>query len=199
MGGPFSCSKDGQHQRVRMIRRQKGARNSTGGRKSTSGAGPLGRGGKRDARFSAKKRKAKPAKKAIFEFVVEGIPLSGNNRNPEAREWRRHVADAAIEALPGWRVPRRNDPDISAVLMFFHTGPCAIDTDNIPKHVLDALKGIAYEDDRIIAQVTVRRTEQKGGFELINPPPLIVRHLGITPQFLYVKLCGPPRHEEMPD
>lgn len=182
-----------------MIRKPRAARGATDRGNVGNRSGSRGQSVFQNSGFNAKKRSAKGRKKTIFEFVVEGIPLSGNNKGPEAREWRRRVAEAAADALPGWRVPRRNDPDISAVLMFFHTGPCAIDTDNIPKHVLDALKGLAYEDDRIIAQVIVRRTEQRGGFELVNPPPLLVRHLGVTPQLLYVKLCGPPDHDQMPD
>ncbi len=134
--------------------------------------------------------------KPRLEFVVEGIPVSANNDRRAARKWKERVGIAALGRLGDW--PYRDHGELSALMVLFHTGPYACDTDNIPKHVLDALTGLAFDDDDRVAQVVVRRTRQIPGFELLNPPPLIAERLGAASHFLYVRIEDGPDHSAMP-
>ncbi len=134
--------------------------------------------------------------RSAFECIVEGVPISANNDRRAARKWRETVASAVAAALGDWRV--RSDGELSALMVFFHTGPYVCDTDNIPKHVLDAMKGLVFDDDRRITQVTARRTRQGGGFEMIDPPALVIGNLGVVPHFLYVRIENGPNHSLMP-
>lgn len=131
-----------------------------------------------------------------FEFVVEGIPVSANNDRPAARQWKARVGTAAACYLRGWGF--RDTGELSALMVLFHTGPYACDTDNIPKHVLDALTGVVFDDDDRVTQVVVRRTRQLPGLEIIDPPPLVATHLGLCSHFLYVRIEDGPDHSAMP-
>ena len=132
-----------------------------------------------------------------FECIVEGIPISANNDRKAARAWRSRVAEAGARAMDGWQF--RSSGELSALMVLFHTGIYICDTDNIPKHVLDALKGLTYEDDRIITQVTVRRTQLTPGLIIADPPPLVAAQLGDVPHFLYIYLGEGPDHRWLPN
>ncbi len=159
----------------------------------------------RDTRGSSAARQAPGATKGrrarnvdrhpSFEFVVEGIPVSANNDRRAARRWKERVGTAALGHLDGWQF--RDEGELSALLVLFHTGPYACDTDNIPKHVLDALNGIVFDDDNRVTQVVVRRTRQVAGFELSDPPPLVAEYLGTSSHFLYVRIEDGPDHRFM--
>lgn len=131
-----------------------------------------------------------------FECVIEGVPVSANNDRRAARRWRAHVAETAAGFLSGWQY--RTSGELSAHLVMFHTGTYKGDTDNIPKHVLDALKGLVYDDDRLISHVTVRRTAQGGGLELVDPPVMLAGMIGQAPDFLYVRIGAGPDHRHLP-
>ncbi len=133
---------------------------------------------------------------APFECVIEGLPVSANNDRKAARRWRQRVAETAAGFLSGWRF--RSEGDLAALIVLFHTGPFRLDTDNIPKHVLDALTGLVYRDDRMITQVIARRTRQGPGFVLTDPPPLVAAHLGACSHFVYVRIGDGPDHGAMP-
>jgi hypothetical protein len=131
-----------------------------------------------------------------LEFVIEGIPVSGNNRGPNGDRWRARVTASVAAALPDGFRPFEGEA--AAVIVYFHEGPCALDTDNIAKHTLDGLSGLVYADDRILSQVILRRTDQGPGLDLEDPPPLVAEWLGRAPDFVYVRIDPPPPHERMP-
>ncbi len=133
---------------------------------------------------------------ATFEAIVEGIPVSGNNERRAARVWKQMVAEAAAPFVGTWRFRERGE--LSALMVLFHTGSKHCDTDNIPKHVLDALQGLVYANDRQISQVVVRQTRQHAGFVVTDPPPLVAARLGEISDFLYVRIADGPVHGIMP-
>lgn len=155
-------------------------------------AGPLG--STQDQ--AGDRARARPAQDRPLEFIVEGIPISANNDRRAARAWKARVAAAAAECLGSWRF--REAGELSALMILFHTGPYACDTDNIPKHVLDALTGLAFDDDRRVTHVVARRTRQCAGFEIQDPPPLVAENLGFRSHFLYVLITDGPDHTALP-
>ncbi len=149
----------------------------------------------RDTGFTAARPRIGHGTGTCLEFIVEGIPVSANNDRRAARRWKERVGIAALQRMGSWAY--RDSGELAAVMVLFHTGPYACDTDNIPKHVLDALTGLAFDDDDRVAQVVVRRTRQVSGFELLDPPPLVAERLGASSHFLYVRIEDGPDHTAM--
>ena len=131
-----------------------------------------------------------------FEFIVAGVPLSDLSDNDPARErWRRQVKAAAAAEWPRGAKPIVSP--VSAVIAYFHAGDSDLDVDNIPKLILDALKGLTYVDDRQIEQLTIRRTRVVPGEVLTAGSLLIAGDTEIVPPFVYIRLDQPPNHAEL--
>jgi hypothetical protein len=129
-----------------------------------------------------------------FEFVVAGVPVSDQSENDRARErWRRQVRAAAAAAWSKGAKPLESS--VSIVIAFFHSGESDLDVDNIPKLVLDAVKGLIYTDDHQVEQVTIRRTRIVPGDVLTAMPFLIDAEIG--PPFVYIRVDPPPNHAEL--
>ncbi|NPV06955.1 MAG: RusA family crossover junction endodeoxyribonuclease [Anaerolineae bacterium] len=85
------------------------------------------------------------AKQAV---LVESMrPLSGGAKHKRA--YQNAVAAAACQA----QVPRLASRRLYSKVYYFHRGRSTIDADNLSKPTLDALTGLAYEDD---AQIVLR-------------------------------------------
>ena len=84
-----------------------------------------------------------------LEFVVEGPPVSQQARNRELRRiWRQRVRRAARRRWP-MEDPPSVGPVMFTIIHFYDNR--MLDVDNLPKPILDALKGLVFQDD---AQVT---------------------------------------------
>ena len=60
------------------------------------------------------------------------------------------------------------------------------DVDNIPKPILDALKGIVYEDDRQVSDLLCRKRELGGDLLIRNPSAAVLESLGHGEPFLHI-------------
>lgn len=100
----------------------------------------------------------------MFDFRVEGQPI------PKARPrvWKGHAhtpqrtkawADVVGWAARAARVPL-HEGDIYVSLMFQRKGKQRADVDNLAKNCMDALNGIAWDDDKQI--VALRATVTYG-------------------------------------
>lgn len=100
----------------------------------------------------------------VFSFCVEGPPVPWKRAIPYAlgraikdertRAYQRLIATvASLRVPPGWRKDGGFAVDVLVFLKSTRRG----DKDNYEKNVLDALKGIAYVDDR---QVDDGRTQK---------------------------------------
>lgn len=49
-----------------------------------------------------------------------------------------------------------------------------MDVDNIPKPILDALKGVVYSDDRQVTDLLCRKRALRGALRIHNPSPLLI-------------------------
>ena len=79
-----------------------------------------------------------------FELVMEQAPVSNQARRRERRDkWIRTVKSSA-SAIWGLEPPV-TEPVMVSITYFFDDTP--VDVDNIPKPILDGLKGVVFQDD----------------------------------------------------
>ena len=89
-----------------------------------------------------------------FEFVVMGVPVSQQTRRRERlARWRLEVENAAKQR---WDAGPPNDGAVMVIITYVFEGP-SLDVDNVPKPVLDALKGLVYEDDSQVTDLLCRK------------------------------------------
>ena len=130
------------------------------------------------------------------DFVVPGTPRTPQTNSPKSRnDWKARVGAAAAKAWPRDHPPFTEE--LSAVIVHFYTETTNIDVDGIAKLILDALKGAAIEDDGLISQVLLRKTNQ-AGLVVSNPTPILADTLGSHASFVYVRLGNAPDRKELP-
>ncbi len=133
-----------------------------------------------------------------FDFVVVGIPRTAQTKSPKSREdWKQKVAQAARSRWPVGQPPF--SADVKVTIIYFYEDITFIDVDAIAKYVLDGLEGVAYEDDRIVSDLTLRKANQLGDRSVANPPAVLADALGQYAQFVYVRVTEAPDHRELPE
>ena len=130
------------------------------------------------------------------DFVIPGTPRTPQTKSQKSRnDWKARVRAAAEQARPKTHPPFTEE--LSAIIVHFYTEATNIDVDGIAKLILDALKGAVIEDDGLISQVVLRKTNQ-AGLVVSNPPPILADTLGSHDSFVYVRLGNAPDHKELP-
>ncbi len=71
------------------------------------------------------------------------------------------------------------------VITYFFKGE-ALDVDNMPNPILDALKGMVYADDDQITDLVCRKRDRDRDLQFENPSPALVETLGRSEQFLHI-------------
>lgn len=71
----------------------------------------------------------------------------------------------------------------------------SMDIDNLPKPILDALKGLVYLDDEQITDVVCRKRNLHGDFRLENPSSVLAEGFGRGNEFLYILVENAPDQE----
>ena len=89
-----------------------------------------------------------------LEFILIGSPRSQQASRIGLRAWRRRVQEEAERHLESGGAPFDGNVKI-AILYFYDDAP--MDVDNIPKPILDALKGLVYNDDSQITDLVCRK------------------------------------------
>lgn len=70
-------------------------------------------------------------------------------------------------------------------ITYFYDGH-SLDVDNIPKPILDALKGIVYDDDHQVSDLLCRKRELGGDLLIRNPSAAVLDSLGDGEPFLHI-------------
>ncbi len=65
-----------------------------------------------------------------------------------------------------------------------------VDVDNIIKPIQDALIGLVYEDDLLIADVESHRRPLADAFDITNYPPLLVKGILSGKECVYVRVSN---------
>lgn len=121
-----------------------------------------------------------------FELVMTGAPVSnqtrrGRERRQRRRDWIQEVRQAAEQE---WGTERPHDRAVAVTITYFYDGRSP-DVDNIPKPILDALKGIVYHDDRQVSDLLCRKREL-GDLLIRNPSAAVLESLGDGQPFLQI-------------
>ena len=88
-----------------------------------------------------------------LEFCIVGAPRSQQASRLGLRAWQRRVRS---EAERRWEGGAPFDGDVKIAITYFYNA-APMDVDNIPKPILDALKGLAYHDDSQITDLACRK------------------------------------------
>lgn len=108
----------------------------------------------------------------LFEFVVDGPPVSAQAKRKDTKEkWKRRVRQTAEQAWPPNRTPFSGF--LTVEITYFCDDLAAIDADNIPKPINDALIGLAFYSDAEILDCVVRKRDRTAGMIIVNPSPVL--------------------------
>ncbi len=73
----------------------------------------------------------------------------------------------------------------------------SLDVDNIPKPILDALKGLVYVDDNQVTDIVCRKRNLHGA-RIENPPSVLAEGFDRGNEFLYVVVEDAPDQGVIP-
>ena len=79
--------------------------------------------------------------------------------------------------------------EVMVVITYFFKGE-ALDVDNMPKPILDALNGLVYADDSQITDLVCRKRDRNRDLQFENPSSVLVETLGRSEQFLYITVAN---------
>jgi crossover junction endodeoxyribonuclease RusA len=123
-----------------------------------------------------------------FEFNVDGPPVSQQARRPERlAAWKVSVRAKAHEFWPK-EAPAVEQEITVEITHFFEGAPA--DVDNIPKPILDALKGLVYVDDRQVTDLVSRRRPLGGPHKVDSLSPTLAEGLAEGREFLHIRIVA---------
>ena len=120
-----------------------------------------------------------------FDFTVPGEPLSLNNSNSRSRQlWRQNVRHSARFRWRGG--PPFNQRVKVTIISFFNNNSAPFDVDNVPKRILDALKGLIIVDDHQITDLISLKRNRDENLQFTTLPPVMYTSLQNPDPFVYV-------------
>ena len=127
-----------------------------------------------------------------FEFALEGSPVSQQTRRRALlRQWTQNVRNAAERHWDGG-APAAGDIAVSIVYVFDGD---PLDVDNIPKPVLDALKGLVYLDDNQVTDLICRKRRKRNNLRTAQASPVFEEFISNYNQLIYVRISDAPGAE----
>ena len=128
-----------------------------------------------------------------FEFTVDGPPVSYQTRNRTGlREWRRRVRTVAERHWPVGEPPA-SGPVMFTIIHFYDDRE--MDTDNIPKPIIDALKGLVFQDDDQVTDLVCRKRYIHNTFRVERTSDTLRENLDRRDEFVYIVVEGAPEQE----
>lgn len=127
-----------------------------------------------------------------FEFIVDGSPVSQQAKKASRRRaWQSDVAAAA--ARP-WQARPAVVEDCAVTINYFCFDTTedrrhSLDVDNVPKPILDALKGLVYVDDKQVIDVVCRRRNLFEDLRTDNLAPFLTAYVLGPDPFVYVAIA----------
>jgi crossover junction endodeoxyribonuclease RusA len=128
----------------------------------------------------------------MFEFLIPKRPLSLQAKSPSLRAWKGFVR---AEAAKSWNGPEIQTGDLQLTLVYL-CGISPPDTDNIVKPIQDALVGLVFSDDGLIADVESHRRPLHGTFDLTQLPQLVLKGIASGQECVYVQVSNSRPLEE---
>ena len=122
-----------------------------------------------------------------FEMIMEQAPVSSQTRRRHRfHEWRQDLESAARQ-IWGLDTPVTH-PIMVTITYFFDDTP--VDVDNIPKPVLDALKGLVFRDDSQVYDLLCRKRDRADNLRFDRPPRNLIHALNNSRQVIHVKVAA---------
>ena len=126
-----------------------------------------------------------------FEFIIPGPPVSQQaRRNARKEQWMQDVKNAASH----WRPEPALTTEVMVTIHYFFDGP-RLDVDNIPKPILDALKGLVYADDALVTDIVCRARQVNGNLIIDDATDLFRSALRDFDEFLHIRIENSPVQE----
>lgn len=126
-----------------------------------------------------------------FEFVVEGVPVSLQTKNSQAKfNWKQKVLNEAIGLWKQGDLPSTDK--LQVTIIYFYDTIATIDVDNMLKPIIDALISLIYVDDNQITDV-IGRKRKIGEYIVPNLSPLLTKSLKKSLDFVYVQIELAPK------
>ncbi|NJL88824.1 MAG: RusA family crossover junction endodeoxyribonuclease [Coleofasciculaceae cyanobacterium SM2_1_6] len=121
-----------------------------------------------------------------FDFLIPKRPVSLQTRKTaNLQSWKQYVRS---EAAKTWKGQIFSGKDIQLTLIYLcNSDP--VDTDNIIKPIQDALIGLIYDDDLLIADIDSHRRSLSGTFDLTLCPILLVQGITSGLECVYVRVA----------
>jgi crossover junction endodeoxyribonuclease RusA len=125
-----------------------------------------------------------------LEIFLERVPVSAGTKNPKAKHrWMAEVAEAARERQrETYELGFLDNRPLAATIYYFPSAPMGGDVDNIVKPIIDALKKVAYPDDKVVERVIVQKFEPDGGWEFSAPSDQLAAALDKSPPVVYIRV-----------
>ncbi len=120
-----------------------------------------------------------------FEFVIGGPVVSQQARSRQRREtWKQDVQQAARERWTG--VGPIGSMVAVTITYFFEE--VELDVDNIPKPILDALKGVVFSDDEQVSDLLCRKRDLSADLLIRNPSAELMGYLRNLRQVVHIQV-----------
>ena len=123
---------------------------------------------------------------------MEQAPVSSQTRRRQRfHEWRQDLERAA-RLVWDTEVPVAV-PVLVTITYFFDGTP--VDVDNIPKPILDALKGLVFRDDSQVYDLLCRKRNRADSLRIERPSQGLLDALDNSRQVLHIKVAAAQNQE----
>ncbi|OYE02752.1 RusA family crossover junction endodeoxyribonuclease [Nostoc sp. 'Peltigera membranacea cyanobiont' 232] len=131
-----------------------------------------------------------------FEFIVDGPPVSQQARKRgkgnRLQAWKNTVRQ---EAEKYWSSEQKTATGLVMLQITYFYDSDQMDVDNIVKPIQDAIKGLAYEDDKQVSDLVVRKRNLSGNFRIENMTPILAEGFARGNEFLHIVIIDAPNQE----
>lgn len=122
-----------------------------------------------------------------FEMVMEQAPVSSQTRRRQRfHEWQQDLARAARLV---WDTEAPVAVPVSVTITYFFDDT-PVDVDNIPKPILDALKGLVFRDDSQVYDLLCRKRNRADNLRIEGPSQDLLDALNNSRQVLHIKVTA---------
>ena len=95
------------------------------------------------------------------------------------------MLDVRNTAKRDWDTEPPYTGEVKVAITYFFDHPL-IDVDNVPKPILDALKGLVYSDDSQVTDLLCRKRDLNADLRIHNPSSDLLATLGRSEPFLHI-------------
>ncbi|MEH2026254.1 RusA family crossover junction endodeoxyribonuclease [Nostoc sp.] len=131
-----------------------------------------------------------------FEFIVDGPPVSQQARKRSKgnsiQDWKTTVRQ---EAEKYWSSEQKTATGLVMLQITYFYDSDKMDVDNTVKPIQDAIKGLAYIDDKQVSDLLVRKRNLSGNFKVENMTSTLTEGFARRNEFLHIVVIDAPDQE----